>query len=145
MIFNDIIQKIDTHSIKALDIMFAGLQPVAVDEMVGEWRVGYLFTEGTGSKWETLIKYSPIKLYSKKFVDKDNVKAWIFRIFGIKFGVPLTSAVLRMVNFRDKVSASMIYNYLPMIDTFRKVDEKTIMGIMEVKGKVSVYFYLTRI
>lgn len=38
----------------------------------------------------------------------------------------------------------MIYNYLPMIDNFRKVDSDTVMEITEIKGKVSVYFYLNK-
>ena len=49
-----------------------------------------------------------------------------------------------MINYRNKVSTSMIYNYLPMIDQFRKVDDCVVVGIMEIKGKVSVYFYLKR-
>ena len=64
--------------------------------------------------------------------------------FGIKFSVPGTSAILRKIEFRNKISTSMVYNYLPMIDNFRKLDDNTVMGIMEEKGKVSVYFYLKR-
>ena len=143
--FGQIIQNRQT-SRKKLDDLFANLEPVVMDKMTGEWRVKYLFTkEGTGSKWETLAKYSPIGFYSKKFLDKDNVKAWIFRIFGIKFSTPYTSAVLKKIEFMDKISVSMVYNYLPMIDNFRKIDEDTIMGIMETKGKVGIYFYLKKI
>lgn len=130
--------------IKELDDFFGRLEPITIDEIIGEWRVGYLFTEGTGSKWETFIKMSPVKLYSKKFLDRNNVKAWIFCFLGLKFSLPMTSAILRMVNFRNKISTSMIYNYLPMLDHFRKVNDGMIMGIMEVKGRESVYFYLEK-
>jgi len=131
---------------KKLDDFFADLDLITIREMIGEWRVGYLFTkEGTGSRWEIFIKNFPIvRLYGKKFIDQNNVKAWIYRFFGIKFSAPGASAVLKEIKFRDKVSVSMIYNYLPMIDNFRKVDDDIVMGIMEVKGEVSVYFYLKR-
>ena len=113
--------------------------------MTGEWRLEYLLTEGTGSILEVFLRNFPIlKLYGKRFINRNNVKAWIYSFFGLKFSVPLATAVLRKVEFRGKISASMIYNYLPMIDYFRKVNDDIVMGIMEIKGKVSVYFYLTK-
>lgn len=57
----------------------------------------------------------------------------------------MTGTILRTIKFRDKISTSMIYNFLPMIDNFRKVDENTVMGITEVKGETSVYFYLKKL
>ncbi len=36
----------------------------------------------------------------------------------------------------------MIYNYLPIIDHFRKIDDNTLLGAMGYKGKVVLYFYL---
>jgi len=77
-------------------------------------------------------------------LSKNKVQAWVFSLFGIKFGFPGTTAVLETINFRSKASISMIYNYLPMIDHFRKVDKYITMGIMEIKGNLSVYFYLRR-
>lgn len=59
--------------------------------------------------------------------------------------MPMTGTILRTIKFRDKISTSMIYNFLPMIDNFRKVDENTVMGITEVKGETSVYFYLKKL
>lgn len=130
---------------KELDDFFNGLDSVAIEEMIGAWRLEYLLTEGTGSALEVFIRNFPVfKLYGKRFLSQDNVKAWIYSFFGIEFSVPLASAVLRKVEFRGKISTAMIYNYLPMIDHFRKVDSDTVMGIMEIQGRVSVYFYLTR-
>ena len=50
--FDQIIQKKDGLLCKELDNLFDELQPITIAEMIGEWRVGYLFTEGTGSKFE---------------------------------------------------------------------------------------------
>ncbi len=139
----EIISQKREASCKELDELFAGLGPVTADEIMGEWRVGFLFTkEGTGSKWETLVRHSPVRLYGKRFLNMNNVKAWVFRVLGIKFGFPGTSAVLRKMEFRNKISVSMIYNHLPLIDHFRKLNEKIILGIMETRGKLCVYFYL---
>lgn len=144
-IFEKFVSQNDNLSRKELDDFFTDLESITTDEMIDEWRVGYLFTkEKTGSKWEAFIRNIPIRLYSKKFLDRNNVKAWIYRFFGIKFSIPGTGAILRKIEFRNKISTSMVYNYLPMIDNFRKLDDNTVMGIMEVKGKVSVYFYLKR-
>jgi len=131
-------------SIQELDELFSGLNSVTIDEMIGEWHVGYLFTEGTGSRFESFLKYCPIRLYGKRFKSKNRVQAWLFRLWGLRFGFPGTSAVLERIDFRGTISTSMVYHYLPMIDHFRKVDGSAIMGIMEIKGKLSTYFYLRR-
>ena len=67
------------------------------------------------------------------------------QLLGFKFNFPLIgNARLREINFRGKVSSAMMYNYLPIIDHFRRVDENTLMGVMDVKGKTIIYFYLYR-
>lgn len=142
--FEQIIRKQGMLSCKELDELFAELQPVTIDELIGEWQVGYLFTEGTGSKFETLLKYLPVKLYGKRFFSKNKVQAWVFSFFGIKFGFPGATSILETIDYRGKVSTSMIYNYLPIIDHFRKIDNSVIMGIMEIKGNLCVYFYLRK-
>ena len=142
--FEEEICKKGDHSRRKLDALFSDLSPVDVNEMMGEWQLGYLFTEGTGSRWESFIRHCPIRLYGKRFMHKNRVQAWLFNVLGVKFGLPGTSAILESICYRDKCSTSMIYNYLPMIDHFRKVDESCVMGIMEVRGEVSTYFYLRR-
>ncbi len=42
-----------------------------------------------------------------------------------------SQARLRMMEYRGKVSATMIYDYLPINDSFRKVDNNTVLGIMD--------------
>lgn len=142
--FEAVIRRKGDFSVQELDELFSGLSPVTIDEMIGEWRVGYLFTEGTGSRFETFLKYCPIRLYGKRFKAKNRVQAWLFRLARLKFGFPGTSAGLERVDFRGLMSTSMVYHYLPMIDHFRKVDGSAVMGIMEIKGKLSTYFYLKR-
>lgn len=40
-------------------------------------------------------------------------------------------ARLRMVEYRGIVTAGMIYNELPIIDLFRRVDQNTLLGVMD--------------
>ncbi|MFH1030746.1 MAG: DUF4334 domain-containing protein [bacterium] len=124
-----------------LDNFFAELEPIEIDELIGKWRGGY-FRTGK-SKVEFFLKnFIIFKWHGKNFLSADNVKALVFSFLGIKFNLPLGTARLRKVEYRDKFSISMIYNYFPIIDNFRKVDDNTIMGIMDIKGKTGVYFYL---
>lgn len=43
-------------------------------------------------------------------------------------------ARLRMLEYRGVVSATMIYDQHGMYDTFRKVDDNTVLGVMDLKG-----------
>jgi hypothetical protein len=51
-------------------------------------------------------------------------------------------ARMRMTEYRGKVSATMIYNGLPINDVFRKVDENTLLGIMDLNGMKQPYFFV---
>ena len=37
------------------------------------------------------------------------------------------------MDYRGKASASMIYDQKPIIDIFRKIDEDTMLGVMDIK------------
>jgi len=142
--FEDFINQKGKISAKELDCFFDGLEPVKIDDMIGKWKGGYFSVKI--SKLEIFLKnFIVLKWYGKSFLSKDNVKALVFSFLGLKFNIPFGTAVLREVEFRNKNSISMIYNYLPIIDNFRKIDNNTIMGVMEIKGKVSMYFYLIKI
>lgn len=138
--FEEFIKQNDKILSNKLDDFFASLEPLKTEEMIGKWLGGYF---PTGSKMEWLLKnFILFKWSGKSFLTPNNVKALIISFLGIKCNIPGGTAILRELKFRDKVSTSMIYNYLPIMDNFRKVDNNTVMGIMEIKGKVSVYFYL---
>lgn len=50
-------------------------------------------------------------------------------------------ARLRMVEYRGKVSASMIYDNLPIYDTFRLIDSDTLLGVMDFKAIEQPFFF----
>lgn len=55
-----------------------------------------------------------------------------------------SQARLRMMDYRGKVSATMIYDYLPINDSFRKVDENTVLGIMDWKNSSQPFFFVLK-
>ncbi len=55
-----------------------------------------------------------------------------------------SAARLRMINYRGKTSATMSYDNLPINDVFRKVDDNTVLGIMDLKGMKQPFFFVLR-
>lgn len=53
-----------------------------------------------------------------------------------------SKARIRMMEYRHKVSATMIYDYLPIHDVFRKIDNNTVMGLMDWKGIPQPFFFI---
>lgn len=53
-------------------------------------------------------------------------------------------ARLRAVEYRGVVSAAMVYDHLPIIDVFRRVDAQTLLGVMDLRGSAPYVFILTR-
>ncbi|APA98141.1 DUF4334 domain-containing protein [Nocardia seriolae] len=51
-------------------------------------------------------------------------------------------ARLRNLEFRGKSSAAMIYDHLPIIDIFRRVDQDTLLGVMDMRGLDAPYFFV---
>ena len=50
-------------------------------------------------------------------------------------------ARVRMVEYRGRVSASMLYDNLPICDTFRLIDHDTLLGVMDYKGIEQPFFF----
>ncbi|MFF3223557.1 DUF4334 domain-containing protein [Nocardia suismassiliense] len=54
------------------------------------------------------------------------------------------TARLRNVEYRGVLSAAMIYDHLPIIDHFRRVDAHTLLGVMDMRGLAEPYFFILR-
>jgi len=140
---DNILSQCDNLSFDDLDTIFDKLKPVPINELNGEWKGGKIKT--TKKYWDIIFKdFVIFKWHGKRFFSQNNVKALVWKIFGKKFNIPFFSARLREIKYRDQISTSMIYNYMPIIDHFKKIDSNTLMGIMERKGKKLVYFFLKR-
>ncbi|WP_373063653.1 DUF4334 domain-containing protein [Gemmatimonas sp.] len=53
-------------------------------------------------------------------------------------------ARLRAVTHRGVTTAAMVYDHLPIIDYFRRVDARTLLGLMDLRGSAPFFFQLER-
>ncbi|MGF1569324.1 MAG: DUF4334 domain-containing protein [Nodosilinea sp.] len=53
-----------------------------------------------------------------------------------------SGARLRLTHYRGKTSATMIYDHLPIHDVFRRVDDLTVLGLMDLKGMEQPFFFV---
>jgi len=60
------------------------------------------------------------------------------------FATTHSCARLRLTHYRGKESATMIYDALPINDIFRKIDENTVLGIMDLKDMNQPFFFVLR-
>jgi hypothetical protein len=55
-----------------------------------------------------------------------------------------SKARVRMLEYRGRVSAAMIYDNLPIIDSFRLLDHDTLLGAMDFKGMDQPFLFRLR-
>lgn len=114
------------------------LDPVTVDEALGTWK---------GGKFDGGKMPDPINWYGKRFNSANDAEPLLARkpdgtVYSFdKWGM----ARLREVKFRGKVSMSLIYDAKPIMDYFRKLDDDTLIGLGDFKGKLMFFFYLERV
>jgi hypothetical protein len=53
-------------------------------------------------------------------------------------------ARLRSMRFRGTLTATMIYDDVPIQDVFRAADDDTVLGLMDLKGMKQPFFFLLR-
>jgi hypothetical protein len=68
----------------------------------------------------------------------------LFRAFGVVLRTDQPKARLRMTEYRGVVSATMIYDSLPINDIFRKVDDDTVLGVMDLRFTPQPFFFVLR-
>jgi uncharacterized protein DUF4334/GXWXG protein len=123
-----------------LDEIWAALDPIRAEEILGAWR-GSEFDTGhplngqlakAGWHGKTFVSVSDAKplicrgpdgeLYSNTELGKGEASLW-------------------NVEFRGEVTATMVYDGRPVLDHFKRVDDDTLMGIMNVKGNGGLFYY----
>ena len=87
---------------------------------------------------------TPINLLLKFPILKSGFLRPLFTLTNSLLKTEKSQARLRMVEYRSKVSATMIYDHLPANDCFRKVDDNTVLGIMDLKHSPKPFFFILR-
>jgi hypothetical protein len=123
-----------------LAALFAQLEPVSIDDLLGDWHGGEL---PSGHPMDGAL--GKARWYGKSFRSAVDVQPLVcLDENGQKFSnvaLGKGEATLRLVEFEGRVTASMIYDGQPVIDHFVKVDDDTVMGIMTGKKLSEPYFY----
>ncbi len=116
-----------------LDALWADLAPVTVEEILGAWRGGDF---STGHVASTVLEQ--VRWHGKTFVSALDAKPLMCRgddgelYSNLKAGGG-GEASLWPVEFRGETTATMVYDRMPVFDHFKKVDDATLMGIMNGK------------
>ncbi|MGI2328047.1 DUF4334 domain-containing protein [Planococcus sp. YIM B11945] len=131
--------------------LFDQCETVDLETLLGTWK-GREFH--TGHPLDGVLK--SLNWYGKAFHDAENVDPLLFEkgddIIAVD-PVPLMDkrklakamggkARMRMMRFRGKVSAAMIYDNLPIHDHFRKVHDGLLFCMMDWKGDKQPYFFI---
>ena len=86
-------------------------------------------------------------LYGTRFVTRDDAEPIVSLaedgslVASVDFGV----ARLREIRVPGDLSAGMVYDQQPWIDYFRKLDDDTLVAIIDMKGKpMGIGFFMLR-
>lgn len=133
-----------------LDDLWSDLSAVTVAEVLGPWRGGDF---ATGHIASTVLK--KVRWHGKAFNGPLDAQPLVCRNAVGELYSNLEAggggeASLWEVAFRGETTATMVYDKMPVLDHFKKVDDTTLMGIMN--GKLDstfgisdlYYFWLER-
>ena len=90
------------------------------------------------------IKPSPmiLKIGAVLNYPKPKFSKILFRLTSPFFKTETSHARLRMMEYRQKVTATMIYDNLPIHDSFGKIDNNTVLGVMDYKAIEKPFFFV---
>jgi len=119
---------------RELDTLWTHLEPARTDDLVGYRWKGFSFD--TGHRTHTLLGAS--RWYGKSFLSATDVQPLVCvdengELFSDK-KTGRGEASLWEIVFRDEVTATMVYDGMPVFDHFKKVDDDTVIGVMNGKG-----------
>jgi hypothetical protein len=58
------------------------------------------------------------------------------------FKTDVSQARLRMLDSRGVMTATMIYDYLPINDSFKRIDDNAVLGLMDDKAISQPFFFV---
>lgn len=118
------------------------LPAVEPEEMLGEWDGGIVATGHPGESQLDALAWA-----GKAFRGPDDVDPIVCHTpdGGRAASDVLGAATLRKVEYRGVSTATMVYDRHPIFDHFRRVDDDTVLGVMDRKGEdAPLVFYLRR-
>ena len=111
--------------------------PDDVDPLIFRRKDGRLFAGNPA-----LMPFSLLTRFPR--LARHPLSAALFRAASPLLGTRRPRARLRSTEYRGVVSATMVYDALPINDVFRLVDESTVLGAMDVRGHADPFFFTLR-
>jgi len=149
--------------------IFDQLEPVSLDFMLGQWK-GFEITTGhfiegllEPSGWYGKLFRNPEEVHPLVMYSQNKRRLFPIDPLLIPLGIKLprnrllkmmmvptrpilktkrAKARMRMIEYRGKVTGTMVYDQKAINDHFVKVDEHTMLGAMDFKGKPIPYFFV---
>ncbi|MFJ8676715.1 DUF4334 domain-containing protein [Streptomyces sp. NPDC093589] len=117
-----------------LDELWLGLPAVRPEEILGAWK-GSAFS--TGHPVEAML--ATARWHGKRFDSLSDVHPLICRddqgaLFSNQELGGGGGASLWTVEFRGEPTATMVYDARPILDHFKRIDDATLLGVMNGKG-----------
>lgn len=108
-----------------------------------------LFSDGRGEIFAVDPKVIPMGIADRVAGLKDSPAVKRNSATALTMAKPLLQttkyrARLRNIEYRGVVSAAMVYDQKAIIDHFRKVDDSTLLGIMDLRDMEQPYFFTLR-
>jgi hypothetical protein len=103
-----------------------------------------IFSAPDGSTFLVDPRRMPLGLATRFPVPRSPAVAQLFQASRFLLTTDEPRARARMTEYRGKVSATMIYDDLPVLDVFRKVDRDTLLGAMDLRGLERPLFFVLR-
>ncbi len=100
-----------------------------------------LFLDRNGDIFKLSPNPQMMKMAVSLPIPKNDAVKPMFTLFNPLLKTEKSQARLRMMEHRDKVSATMIYDHLPIHDVFRKVNDNTVLGLMDYKVIQQPFFF----
>jgi hypothetical protein len=103
-----------------------------------------LFQWGNGTSFAVAPRLMPLGLAVFPRVARSRVARWLFDALRPVIRTTSPAARLRLLSYRGVVTATMVYDHLPIHDAFRRIDHDTLLGVMDWRGAPPFVFVLHR-
>lgn len=100
-----------------------------------------LFSDSGGEVFKVAPNAQMMKFALGLSIPKNDLVKATFTLLTSLLKTEESQARLRMMEHRGKLSATMIYDHLPINDVFRRVDEHTVLGLMDYKESRQPFFF----
>jgi hypothetical protein len=104
-----------------------------------------IFQAGAGRKMALNPAFVPLAaLIRHQSLLRTPFVPWLFALIRPLLSTQKPQARLRLTGYRGVVTATMAYDALPINDVFRKIDDDTLVGAMDLRGLQTPFLFVLR-